>query len=59
MSDIDDVLYLFDTWSNKYVKNKPKEFNFGCFIPQLKLVKSMLEGNVVSHDQIREVILSW
>ncbi len=32
MSDIDDILQLINTWANKYVKNKPKDFNFSHFL---------------------------
>jgi len=28
MSDVGDVLALFDNWASKFVKNKQKDFNF-------------------------------
>jgi len=31
MSDVSDVLQLFDNWANKFVKNKHKDFNFSAF----------------------------
>lgn len=32
MSDIKDVLSLFDNWATKYVRNRNQEFNFECFV---------------------------
>ena len=50
MSDIEDVLMLFNTWANKYVKNKHKEFNFEFYVPQLELAKKLLDKRVKTHD---------
>lgn len=33
MSDIEDVLMLFDNWANKLVKNKNKDFVFQNYLP--------------------------
>lgn len=53
MSDIEDIMFLFDNWSNKFVKNKNKEFTFNAFIGQLELAKKLLEKKVKEHDHIR------
>lgn len=50
MSDVDDVIFLFDSWTGKYVKNKPKEFNFNFFKNQLTLAKAMMEKKVNTHN---------
>jgi hypothetical protein len=53
MSEVREVLQLFDNWANKYVKNKHKEFVFADFGSQLELAKKLLEKKIKTHDHIR------
>lgn len=59
MSDIEDVLSLFDIWSNKFVKNKNKEFTFASFTAQLILAKNLIDNRVKTHEEIRQIIKLW
>ncbi|CAD8124390.1 unnamed protein product [Paramecium sonneborni] len=59
ISDISDVLLLFDSWAVKLVKNKHPEFNFQQYFHLMELAKALLEKKVKEHDHIRKIIQSW
>lgn len=56
MSEVEDVLLLFDNWTNKFVKNKSKDFSFAAFQSQLELARKLIDKKLKMHDEIRQIV---
>jgi hypothetical protein len=56
MSDPEDVVQLFDSWSVKFVKNAHPDFKFVHFLEILRLAKELMSKRFASHEEIKQQI---
>ncbi|CAD8203742.1 unnamed protein product [Paramecium octaurelia] len=52
----EDVLSLFDTWANKFVKNKSIDFSFTHYKNVMDLAKLLTSSRKLTHDDVRKMI---
>ncbi|CAD8097380.1 unnamed protein product [Paramecium primaurelia] len=51
-----DVLTLFDTWANRFVKNKSTDFSFTHYENVMVLAKLLTSSKKLSHADVRKMI---
>ncbi|CAD8201882.1 unnamed protein product [Paramecium octaurelia] len=52
----EDVLSLFDTWANKFVKNKSIDFSFAHYKNVMDLAKLLTSSRKLTHADVRKMI---
>ena len=53
---IKDVLSLFDSWANRFVKNKSPDFSFTHFQSVMDLAKLLISSRKLTHADVRKMI---
>ncbi|CAD8097525.1 unnamed protein product [Paramecium sonneborni] len=53
---IKDILSLFDSWANKFVKNKSHDFSFTHYQNVMDLAKLLISSRKLTHADVRKMI---
>ncbi|CAD8095501.1 unnamed protein product [Paramecium sonneborni] len=53
---IKDILSLFDSWANKFVKNKSPDFSFTHYQNVMDLAKLLISSRKLTHADVRKMI---